>query len=363
MLRLIVIISLFLIYLLAVEVRIGDEVNVQGVRENYLTGYGIVVGLHGTGDGTTTKFTLLSIANMLKKMGININPKDVKTKNAAAVIVTAKLPPFAKSGMMVDVTVSSMGDAKDIGNGVLIRTPLFGPDKRIYAFAQGSVSTGGGYSESNRGGKVQKNFTTTGIIPNGAIIEKDLPYSFDALRFVTLTLKHPSFALARNIVDVINDRFKQTLAYAEDAATIKVFFPSPTMPDKVKFVSQILSLPVQTSNEPKIIIYERTGTVIMSGDIKIDTPVYISHGNIYVTVQKEPLVSQPNPLSGGKTVKAQSVTTRIKEENGRIFALQSPSLKDLVKALNDLGISPRDLIAIIEAIKKAGKLHAKIVIM
>ncbi|SMC09279.1 flagellar basal body P-ring protein FlgI [Nitratiruptor tergarcus] len=363
MLRFVIGVLLLLINLSAVEVRIGDEVNIQGVRENYLTGYGIVVGLHGTGDGTTTKFTLLSIANMLKKMGINIDPKDVKTKNAAAVIVTAKLPPFAKSGMMADVTVSSMGDAKDIGNGVLIRTPLFGPDKKIYAFAQGPVSTGGGYSESNKGGKVSKNFTTTGIIPNGAIIEKDLPYSFDSQRFVTLTLKHPNFKLAKNIVEAINSHFKQTLAYAMDAATIRVFFPSPTMPDKVKFISQILAMPVETSNEPKIIIYERTGTVIMSGDIKIDTPVYISHGNIYVTVQKEPFVSQPNPLSPGKTVKSESVTTSIKEENGRIFAIRSPSLKDLVKALNDLGISPRDLIAIIEAIKKAGKLHAKIVIM
>lgn len=363
LLRIFLLLAIFFLDLIAVEVKIGDEVNVLGVRENYLTGYGIVVGLQGSGDGTTTKFTLLSIANMLKKMGIHINPKDVKTKNAAAVIVTAKLPPFAKSGMVVDVTVSSMGDAKDIGNGVLIRTPLFGPDKKIYAFAQGPVSTGGGYTESNRGGKVSKNFTTTGIIPNGAIIERDLPYSFDAQKFVTLTLKHPSFELAKNIVDTINNHFKDTLAYAEDASSIKVFFPATTMPDKVKFISSILNLPVKTVNEPKIVIYERTGTVVMSGDIKIDTPVYISHGNIYVTVQKKPQVSQPNPLSGGKTVKTQKVTTTVEEENGRIFPIDSPSLRDLVKALNDLGVSPRDLIAIIEAIKKAGKLHAKIIIM
>ncbi len=363
MLRAVIVLSVLLIHIVAVEVKIGDEVNILGVRENYLTGYGIVVGLQGTGDGTTTKFTLLSIANMLKKMGIRIDPKDVKTKNAAAVIVTAKLPPFAKSGMVVDVTVSSMGDAKDIGNGVLIRTPLLGPDKKIYAFAQGPVSTGGGYTESNKGGRNSKNFTTTGIIPNGAIIERDLPFSFDSQKFITLTLKHPSFELAKNIVDTINAHYNDTLAYALDSATVRVFFPAQTMPDKVKFVSSILNLPVQTASEPTIIIYERTGTVVMSGDIKIDTPVYISHGNIYVTVQKEPQVSQPNPLSGGETVKTQKVTSIIKEENGRIFPINSPSLKDFVKALNDLGVSPRDLIAIIEAIKKAGKLHAKIVIM
>lgn len=346
----------------AAQVKIGDEVNVVGVRENYLTGYGIVVGLQGTGDGTTTKFTLLSIANMLKKMGINIDPRSVKTKNAAAVIVTAKLPPFAKSGMVVDVTVSSLGDAKDIGNGVLIRTPLLGPDKKIYAFAQGPVSTGGGFSESNKGGRVQKNYTTTGVIPNGAIIERDLPFSFSSLNHVTLTLKHPNFELAKKIVDRINSYFHDELAYAVDSATIRVDFPKATA-DRVRFVSQILNLQIESVNEPTIVIYERTGTVIMSGDIKIDTPVYVSHGNIYVSVQKKPVVSQPPPLSGGKTVKAEEVKTTVKEENGRIFSIDSPSLKDLVQALNDLGISPRDLIAIIEAIKRAGKIHAKIIIM
>ena len=352
---------IFLIEVFAVETRIGDEVNIVGVRENYLTGYGIVVGLQGTGDGTTTKFTLLSIANMLKKMGIFINPNDVKTKNAAAVIVTAKLPPFAKSGMMVDVTVSSMGDAKDIGNGVLIRTPLFGPDKKIYAFAQGPVSTGGGFSESNKGGKVQKNFTTTGVIPNGAIIEKDLPYSLKHQNFVVLTLKRPNFEMANTIVEAINTYLKQNLARAQDAATIKLFFPPHAK--KVAFLSKILQLPIKSVCEPTIVIYERTGTVLMSGDIKIDTPVYISHGNIYVTVQKSPFVSQPNPLAGGQTIQTNAVQTEVVEQNGRIFSIQSPSLKDLVKALNDLGISPRDLIAILQAIKKSGKLHAKIIIM
>ncbi len=347
--------------LLANEIKIGDEVNVVGVRTNYLTGYGIVVGLNKSGDGTTTKFTLLSIANMLKKMGIYIDPKDVKTKNAAAVIVTANMPPFAKSGMTFDVTVSSLGDAKDIGNGVLIRTPLYGPDKKIYAFAQGPVSTGGGYSESNKGGKVQKNFTTTGVVMNGGIIERDLPFDFDKLKNLTLTLKHPDFAKAREIVKVINDAFGKNLASAVDSATIKVNFPQDIK--KVDFVAKVLNLKIKRYNEPTIVIYERTGTVIMSGDIKIDTPVYVSHGNIYVSIQKEPIISQPQSLSGGETVETQKVTTQITEEKGRIFALDSPSLKDLVKALNELGISPRDLIAIIQAIKNAGKLHAKIVVM
>ncbi|WP_281951174.1 flagellar basal body P-ring protein FlgI [Nitrosophilus kaiyonis] len=361
MLKKIFLVFIFPFILLASEVKIGSEVNIVGVRTNYLTGYGIVVGLNGTGDGTTTKFTLLSIANMLKKMGIYIDPKDVKTKNAAAVIVTANMPPFAKSGMTFDVTVSSLGDAKDIGNGVLIRTPLFGPDKKVYAFAQGPVSTGGGFSESNKGGKIQKNFTTTAVIPNGGIIERDLPFDFKNLPFLTLTLKHPDFTKAKNIASTINNYFKENLADAVDSATIKIKYPKNMK--KVDFVSKVLNLKIDTQNEPTIVIYERTGTVIMSGDIKIDAPVYVSHGNIYVSIQKEPIISQPPPLSGGKTVKTQKVTTKVKEENGRIFSINSPSLKDLVKALNDLGISPRDLIAIIQAIKNAGKLHAKIVIM
>jgi flagellar P-ring protein precursor FlgI len=346
---------------IAAEVKIGTEVNIVGVRPNYLTGYGIVVGLDGTGDGTTSVFTLQSIANMLRKMGIYVDPKAVKTKNAAAVIVTAKLPPFAKAGMTFDVEVASLGDAKSLQGGVLIRTPLMGPDGKIYAFAQGPVSTGGGYSESNKGGKVKKNFATTGIIPGGGIVERDLPFELDNVKNLVLTLKHPDFSLANAIAFAINKHCGIDVARAKDSATVEVKYPPGV--DKVSFISEILNLTVETNPEPTIVIYERTGTVIMSGDIKIDPPVYVSHGNIYVSITKTPVVSQPPPLSGGKTVTAEKVTTTVKEEHGRIFAIESPSLRDLVKALNDLGVSPGDLIAIIQAIKAAGKLHAKVIVM
>ncbi|NPA12427.1 MAG: flagellar basal body P-ring protein FlgI [Aquificae bacterium] len=342
-------------------VKIRDEVNVVGVRPNYLVGYGIVVGLKGTGDGTTTRYTLISIANMLRKMGIYIDPAQVKTKNAAAVMITAQLPPFAKSGMTFDVTVASMGDAKDIGNGVLIRTPLFGPDGKIYAFAQGSVSTGGGFSEDNRGGKITKNFPTTGVVVDGGIVERDLPFSFSQMKEITLTLKRPDFSKALQIQDTINTHFRKKIAKAVDATTVKVSFLKGK--DPVELVSQILNLQIKTDQEPTIVIYERTGTVIMSGDIKIDAPIYVSHGNIYVAVEKTPVVSQPPPLSGGETVQAEEVRTVVREERGRIFAIKSPRLKDLVEALNDMGVSPRDLIAIIQAIKNTGKLHAKIIVM
>jgi len=343
-------------------IKVGNEVSIAGVRTNYLTGYGIVVGLGGSGDGTTSRFTLLSIANMLKKMGVYIDPDKVRTKNAAAVMITANMPYFAKSGMRFDVTVSSLGDAKNIGNGILIRTPLLGPDNKVYAFAQGSVSTGGGFSESNKGGKAQKNFATTGVVIDGGMMERDLPYSFEQQNQVDLMLKHPDFTKASNIEDAINTFVGKAVATAVDSATVKLTFPEGA--DKVELISQIMQLPLQSNPEPTIVIYERTGTVIMSGDIRIDAPVYVSHGNIYVSVVKTPEVSQPAaPLSGGETVKTEDVETTVKEENGRIFEIHSPSLKDLVKALNDLGTSPRDLIAILQAIKNSGKLHAKIIVM
>jgi flagellar P-ring protein precursor FlgI len=342
-------------------VKIGTIANVVGVRPNYLTGYGIVVGLNGTGDGTTSVFTLQSVANMLRRMGITVDPKAVKTKNAAAVMVTAKLPPFAKPGMSFDVEVASIGDAKSLANGVLIRTPLLGPDGKIYAFAQGPVSTGGGFSESNKGGKVQKNFPTAGIVIGGGIVERALPFELSQVKELTLTLNSPDFSLASEIAEKINKSFGAKLARAVDSATVKVSFPPDI--DKVEFISKVLNLEVETNPEPTIVIYEKTGTVIMSGDIKIDPPVFVSHGNIYVSVVKKPVISQPPPLSGGKTVESQEVQTVVKEEKGRIFAIESPSLRDLVKALNELGVSPGDLIAIIQAIKAAGKLHAKVIVM
>lgn len=341
-------------------IKIRDEVEVESFRTNYLTGYGIVVGLNGTGDGTTSRYTLISIANMLRKLGIYIDPSQVRTKNAAAVMVTANLPPFAKHGMTFDVTVSSIGDAKDIGNGVLIRTPLYGPDGKIYGFAQGSVSTGGGFLESNKSGKVQKGFTTTGVILNGGIVEEDLPFDFNQLTTVKLNLKNPDFKKATDIAKAINTKFPGAASVA-DPATVILNLPSNR--EKASFLTEVLNLDISTDDVPTIVIYERTGTVILSGDIKIDPPVYVSHGNIYVMVESTPVVSQPPPLSSGKTVVTQQTQTKVVQEKGRIIPIESASVKDLIKALNELGVSPYDLIAILQAIKNAGKLHANIKVM
>lgn len=342
------------------SVKIRDEVEVESFRTNYLTGYGIVVGLNGTGDGTTSRYTLISIANMLKKLGIYIDPAQVRTKNAAAVMVTANLPPFAKPGMSFDVSVASIGDAKDIGNGILIRTPLYGPDGKIYAFAQGPVSTGGGFLESTKTGKIQKGFPTTGMILNGGIVEEELPFDFNTLSTIRLNLKNPDFKRASEIASVINDRYGN-LARVLDPSSVVLSFPAGV--DKTSFLTEVLNLEIKGDNMPTIVIYERTGTVILSGDIKIDPPVYVSHGNIYVMVETTPVVSQPPPLSSGQTVVTGRVQTKVIEEKGRIIPIESASVKDLVKALNDLGVSPYDMIAILQAIKNAGKLHANIKVM
>lgn len=342
------------------SVKVRDEVEVEGFRVNYLTGYGIVVGLNGTGDGTTSRYTLISIANMLRKLGIYIDPSQVRTKNAAAVMVTANLPPFAKPGMSFDVNVASLGDAKDIGNGILIRTPLYGPDGKIYAFAQGSVSIGGGFFESNKGGKVQKGFPTSGIVLNGGIVEQELPFNFNMVESVRLNFKNPDFKKATQLADVINRKFGN-VAKVDDPSTVTVNFPPGV--DRTAFLNRILDLEISSDDIPTIVIDERTGTVILSGDIKIDPPVYVSHGNIYVMVEKVPIVSQPQPFGQGQTAITQQVQTKVVEEKGRIIPIESASVRDLVKALNDLGVSPRDLIAILQAIKNAGKIHANIKVM
>lgn len=341
-------------------VKVRDEVEVESFRTNYLTGYGIVVGLNGTGDGTTSRYTLISIANMLKKVGIYIDPAQVRTKNAAAVMVTANLPPFAKPGMTFDVSVASIGDAKDIGNGILIRTPLYGPDGRIYGFAQGSVSTGGGFLESTKTGKIQKGFPTTGMILNGGVVEEELPFDFNTIASIRLNLKNPDFKKASEIAKIINDRYGN-LAKVMDPSTVVLSFPAGV--EKTTFLTDVLNLEIKGDNVPTIVIYERTGTVILSGDIKIDPPVYVSHGNIYVVVETTPIVSQPPPLSAGQTVVTGQVQAKVMQEKGRIIPIESASVKDLVKALNDLGVSPYDLIAILQAIKNAGKIHANIKVM
>ncbi len=337
--------------------RIKDLVNIEGVRYNKLIGYGIVVGLNGTGDdGKKTIFTFQAIINMLKNFGINVRKEDIDADNIAAVMVTADLPPFAKPGMRIDVTVSSMGDATSLQGGTLLLTPLKGPDGKIYALAQGPVTVGG-YSIN---GKI-KNFPTVGKIPGGAIVERSVPLNFSHKSKIILTLKDPDFTTCRKIVDTINLTLHKNVAYPVDGGTIVVKIPKNE--NIVDFVSKIEEIDVTPDTKARIVINERTGTVVIGENVKLST-VAVAHGNLSIIIKETPEVSQPQPFSQGQTVVTGTTNVKVKEEKARLVIIKnSPTIRDLVRGLNKIGATPRDLISILQAIKEAGALQADIIIM
>ncbi len=339
--------------------KIKDLTNIKGVRNNQLIGYSLVVGLNGTGDdGKKTSFTLEALTNMLKNMGITVNKKDIDSDNIAAVVVTANLPPFAKTGMKIDINVSSLGDAKSLEGGILLMTPLRGPDGNVYAVAQGPISTGG-YLAGSGGGK---NFPTTGRVPEGAIIEKEVPFSILDKDKIFLSLKNPDFSTSSKIAYTINSHFgSNSIASPIDSSTIKIDVPSDQ--NIVNFISSMEKIDITPEKSAKVVINERTGTVVIGDDVQIST-VAVAHGNLNIQIKETPQVSQPNPLATGETVVTTNKETNIKEETRRLMLLnKSVSIKDLVAGLNRIGVSPRDLISILQAIKEAGALQGELVIM
>ncbi len=338
--------------------RLKDIINIKGVRDNQLIGYGLVVGLNGTGDdGKKTSFTLEALTNMLRNMGITVSKSDIDSDNIAAVVVTADLPPFAKSGMKIDVNVSSLGDAKSIEGGTLLMTPLKGPDGVVYAVAQGPVSTGG-YLAGTGGGK---NFPTAGRIPEGAIIEKEVPFKLLKKHKIFLTLKNPDFSTSSKVADTINLVFGKNIALPIDSSTIKVNVPEND--NIVRFISRIEKIDVTPETAARVVINERTGTVVIGENVHIST-VAIAHGNLSIQIKETPEVSQPNPLAEGNTVVTNKKRVQVKEETRKLMLVdKSVRIKDLVKGLNSIGVSPRDLISILQAIKQAGALQGELVIM
>ncbi len=342
--------------------RIKDITSVEGVRENLLIGYGLVVGLDDTGDDTKTYYQ--TIANMLEKMGIHVPVSQVDVGNVAAVIVTAKLPPFAKPGMKIDVDVASVGDADSLEGGTLIMTPLFGPDGVVYAVAQGPVSIGG-FNVRAGGQGVQKNHPTAGRIPNGAIVERPIPSIFKDTDVLKLNLHHPDFITASRIAKVINKRWPG-VAKPVDPATVMVMLPPEYRGKFVDFVAEVQNLETVQDKTAKVVVDERTGTVIISRDLRI-LPVAITHGNLTVKIESTPEVSQPPGFSPGTTVVTQQTTLTVKEEKGHLFVLgkgkKEVMVSDLIEALNKIGASPRDIIAILRAIKAAGALEGDLEVM
>lgn len=342
---------------------VGDITRIKGVRENQLFGFGLVIGLNGTGDSNRYQPTILAHSNMLSHLGINVTPDQINSRNVAAVMVTATLTPFTYVGDSIDITVSSLGDATSLQGGVLFITALQAANGEIYAVAQGPVSIGG-YNYRAAGSQVQQNHPTVAIIPNGAIVEKEIEFQLGNEELV-FYLDSPNFETARNIALAINSYFdvlfaEEKLAQAIDAGQIRVKVPKQYKDDVVDYIAKINGLQVRPGLEAKVVINERTGTIVMGHNVKIST-VSVAHGNLTVTIRAGQEVSQPPSFSRGETVVLEETVMEVVEEEGSLTVLPTNStVEELVFALNTLGASPRDIIAILQLIDAQGALHARL---
>jgi flagellar P-ring protein precursor FlgI len=345
----------------AAPVRVKELVDVSGVRENALYGYGLVAGLTGTGDTEDVVFTEQSISGMLGRMGIRVNPADVRVRNVAAVMVTSRLPAYARPGTQIDVTVSSIGNARSLAGGVLLITPLTGADGQVYAVAQGPVQAGG-FDVNSMGSRFQKNQPTSGAVPGGATIERPVAPKLDKGP-LTLGLRRPDFTTAARISDAINKALGGNAAHAVDPADIEVKIPKEFDGNTVGLLSKIEGLEVDPDQRARIVVSERTGTIVAGEGVRIRA-VAVAHGGLQISIGQSPFAFQPNPLSGGKTVAGKVATIDPRETMKPAVALPSTSTVDeLVKALNMLGAPPRDLIAILQAMKAAGAIDAELEVM
>ncbi len=358
-----ILIIIAIIHSTAKGVRLKDIVDVEGVRGNYLIGYGLVVGLKQTGDGDQTKFTVQSVVNMLQRFGITVPKDQVKLKNVAAVLVTAYLPAYVKPGQRIDVTVSTLGDAKSLQGGTLLMTPLKGPDGKVYAIAQGPVSIGG-FAAGGAGGGVQVNHPTVGRVPEGAIVEREVPMEdLNHLQKLTLSLRDGDFTTVSEVANLINLYLKGHYAVPKDLRTVEVKVPKSYQGKVVDLLAEIGNLEVTPDVPARVVIDERTGTVVMGENVRI-SKVAVAHGNLSVEIKETPQVFQPYPFSPGQTVVTPQTQVKAKEQKARIVVLEEgATLGELIRALNAVGATPRDLIAILQAIKAAGALHAELIII
>ncbi len=344
-------------------VRIKDIASFDGVRDNQLLGYGLVVGLRGSGDSSQVLIQIQSAVNVLERMGLSTNASSIQLKNIAAVMVTAILPPFTKQGNKLDVLVSSMGDATSIAGGTLIMTPLKGGDNQVYAVAQGSVLTNS-FAFGGQAASVQKNHPTAGTIPNGALVERELPNVLAGKTTLRLNLDKEDFTTAARIEAVINGKFGSQIATTTDPGSVILKIPESYANRTVDFVASLETLEVRPDNSAKVVLNERTGTIVMGENVRIST-VAVSHGNLSIVVKETPQVSQPTPLSsGGQTVTVPRTDLKVTEESRRLMVMpEGASIGDVVRALNFLGVTPRDLIGIFQAIKASGSLQADLSII
>jgi flagellar P-ring protein FlgI len=342
-------------------VRLKDLADVEGVRDNALVGYGLVVGLSGTGDTERVLFTQQSLSGMLGRLGIRIDPRDVRVRNVAAVMVTARLPAYVRSGARLDVEVSAIGNARSLAGGTLLMTPLRGPDGEVYALAQGAVQVGG-FDVGAAGSRISKNQPGAGRVPNGATVEQSVAPSLDDGP-VVLALREPDFTTAVRVAAAVNAALGEGRARAVDAASIEVTLAEETGP-AVAVLSQLEGLRVDADRRARIVISERTGTIVAGADVRL-RPVMVAHGGLRISVDTAPVISQPAPFARvGETAVQQRAGLLAEEQASAAVALPaSTTVDELAQALNTLGVPPRDLIVILEAIKRAGALDAEIVVV
>ncbi len=348
---------------LAAASRVKDVAAFEGVRDNQLVGYGLVVGLNGTGDRSQTFFSTQTLANMLERSGVIVSPDQIRVKNIAAVLVTANLPPFVRQGSRIDVTVSSIGDAQDIQGGVLVMTPLKAANSLVYATAQGQIVLGGFSAAAGGGNKVQMNHPTVGRIPNGALVEKEVVVELTGKSRLNLVLHENDFTTATRAVRSINELVGSGVAAALDGRTISIAVPATYGQRIVEFMALVENAKLDVDNRARVVINEKTGTIVLGKEVKI-TEVSLIHGALSLQVSTTPVVSQPAPLSQGQTTVVPETSVSLQEDKGRSVTLkEGASVEEVVRALNAIGAGPRDVIAILQAIKAQGAMLAELEII
>lgn len=342
-------------------VRIKDIATFSGVRDNQLIGYGLVVGLSGTGDKKDSVFTTNSMVNMMDRMGVGVDATKLKVKNVASVMVTARMPVSAKPGTRIDITISSVGDASSLLGGVLLQTSLKGVDGKVYGLAQGALVVGG-YSADGAAARTQKNITTVGTIPGGLIVERGIPFEFNDQDTLTLNLRAADFSTAQQIAERLNGAMGGPFAQAQDASTIAMQVPPQYKGNMVPLMASVENIEISPDSPARVVVDEKTGTVVLGRDVRISRAA-VAHGNLQITVQESQQVSQPGPFSQGQTVVTPQTDVNTREENRHLMMVEGATLQELVDGLNAIGATPRDLISILRTLKTSGALHADLEVM
>lgn len=342
----------------AQAVRLKDIATFGGVRNNQLVGYGLVVGLAGTGDSRKSEFTIQSLVNMLEVMGVAVDKRNLRPKNVAAVMVTVQMPVSSKPGTRLDATVSSLGDAESLLGGVLLITPLKGIDGKVYGLAQGSLTVGG-FSVQGEAASATKNITTGALIPNGATIERGVPFNYNDQELLKIHMNQADFSTTMQVVDKINQTMGGEFARAQDITTIELDVPPRFAGNLVPFMASLENLEVSPDSKAKVVVDEKTGTVVLGRNVRLSKAA-VAHGNLQIVIQENLNVSQPGAFAPGQTVVTPETELGVVEEDRRLMMLEGATLQELVDGLNSIGATPRDLISILRTLKSAGALHAEL---